>query len=123
VKIKHLTRPGSLATLPPKRPAAAPALQRADRQALQAIAIMAVCSMTFMPELAHAAPWDSAAQSVLDIFTGGLSRTIAIISVIACGIAALMGKLQWGWAINIVLGIVLIFGGATIVDYVIAASA
>ena len=53
---------------------------------------------------------------------GGLTRTIAIISVIACGIAAIAGKLSWDWAIKIIVGIVLIFGAAAIVDYIIAAA-
>jgi type IV secretion system protein VirB2 len=76
-----------------------------------------------VPEIAMAgAPWDSAATSVLAIFTGGLTRTLAIIAVIACGIAAIAGKLSWDWAIKIIVGIVLIFGAAAIVDYVIAAS-
>jgi type IV secretory pathway VirB2 component (pilin) len=75
------------------------------------------------PELAMAgAPWENAATSVLGMFTGGLARTLAIIAVIACGIAAIAGKLSWDWAIKIVVGIVLIFGSAALVDYVIAAS-
>ena len=76
----------------------------------------------FLPELALAAPWDSAATKVLEIFTGGLSRTIAIIAVIACGIAAVAGRLSWDWAVKVIVGIVLIFGAASIVDYIIAAA-
>ena len=88
-----------------------------------AIALMAlITASSLTPELALAAPWDSAATSVLGIFTGGLARTIAIISVIACGIAAIAGKLSWDWAIKIIVGIVLIFGATSIVDYVIAAA-
>ena len=68
-----------------------------------------------------AEPWDAAAQKVLDIFTGGLARLLAIIAVIACGIAAIAGKLSWDWAIKIIIGIVLIFGAAAIVDYIISA--
>lgn len=74
------------------------------------------------PEIASAAPWDSTATKVLEIFTGGLTRTLAIISVIACGIAAMAGKLSYDWAIKIVVGIVLIFGSAAIVDYAISAA-
>ena len=61
------------------------------------------------------------ANKVLAIFTGGLARTIAVIAVIACGIAALAGKLSWDWAIKIIIGLVLIFGAAAIVDYIISA--
>lgn len=77
-------------------------------------------SVWVIPETAMAAPWDSTATQILGIFTGGLTRTIAIISVIACGIAAIAGKLSWDWAIKIIVGIILIFGAASIVDYIIA---
>jgi|ThiBiot_300_plan_2_1041538.scaffolds.fasta_scaffold00112_29 type IV secretory pathway VirB2 component (pilin) len=75
-----------------------------------------------MPQIAAAAPWNSAAVQVLSIFQGGLMRTLGIIAVIGCGIAALAGKLSWNWAINIIIGLVLMFGAAAIVDYLIAGS-
>lgn len=97
-----------------------------DRRAARAMVLMAVCIAALVPELAFAGggsgPWDTMGTQVLAIFTGGLTRTIAIISVIACGIAAMAGKLSWDWAIKIIVGIVLIFGGAAIVDYLIAAA-
>ena len=82
--------------------------------------LLAMGAVWVIPETAMAAPWDSTATKILDIFTGGLTRTIAIISVIACGIAAIAGKLSWDWAIKIIVGIILIFGAASIVDYIIA---
>lgn len=83
-----------------------------------------IAILMFFPETAMAAsePWDNAANKVLEIFTGGLARTIAVIAVIACGIAALAGKLSWDWAIKIIIGIVLIFGAPAIVDYVKSAA-
>lgn len=87
------------------------------------LAFFAVAGVLVLtPEIAMAAPWDSTADKVLEIFTGGLTRTLAIIAVIACGIAAVAGKLSWDWVIKILVGIVLIFGAAAIVDYVISAS-
>ena len=82
--------------------------------------LLAIGAVWVIPETAIAAPWDSTATQILGIFTGGLTRTIAIISVIACGIAAIAGKLSWDWAIKIIVGIILIFGAASIVDYIIA---
>lgn len=32
------------------------------------------------------------------------------------------GKLSWDWVIKIIVGVVLIFGSAAIVDYIIAAA-
>jgi type IV secretory pathway VirB2 component (pilin) len=92
-----------------------------DHRATMLLA-MGMCILALTPGFALAGPWDSAASQVLTIFTGGLTRTLAIIAVIACGIAAIAGKLSWDWAIKIIVGIVLIFGAASIVDYIIAAS-
>jgi type IV secretion system protein VirB2 len=94
----------------------------ADRRFLKVAGLLLLACILAMPQMAMAGPWDTVADSVLGIFTGGLTRTIAIISIIACGIAAMFGKLSWDWAVKIVVGILLIFGGAAIVDYVIAAT-
>jgi type IV secretory pathway VirB2 component (pilin) len=94
-----------------------------DKRTARAAVVLAICMAAIIPELALAGPWDSMGTQVLAIFTGGLTRTIAIIAVIACGIAAIAGKLSWDWAIKIIVGIVLIFGGTAIVDYLIAATA
>lgn len=93
-----------------------------QRRAAVALSITIGLFLFIMPEAAMAFPWDSAAQKVLAIFTNGLTRTLAIIAVIACGIAAMAGKLSWDWAIKIIIGIVLVFGATSIVDYVISAS-
>ena len=97
-----------------------------DRRALRVLIIAALALVLVTPEFAMAAaaskPWDSLATSVLDMLTGGLTRTVAIIAVIACGFSALAGKMSWNWAINVGVGIVLIFGGAAIVDYLITAA-
>lgn len=88
---------------------------------LSMIAMLLVVLFFMAPDLVMAEPWDAVAQKVMAIFTGGLARTLAIIAVIACGIAAIAGKLSWDWAIKIIIGIVLIFGAAAIVDYIISA--
>jgi type IV secretion system protein VirB2 len=96
-------------------------MKNEDKKRLEKLLILlAIGAVWVIPETALAAPWDSTATKILDIFTGGLTRTIAIISVIACGIAAIAGKLSWDWAIKIIVGIILIFGAASIVDYIIA---
>lgn len=84
---------------------------------LNIVLFILISVFAFLPEMAIAAPWDGGANAVLNALNGGILRTIAIIAVIGCGIAALAGKLQWSWAINIIIGIVLVFGAATIVDY------
>lgn len=92
-----------------------------QRTVMWAFLLLAVACM-FIPMAAHAEPWNDAAQKVVEIFTGGLARTLAIIGIICCGVLALFGRLSWEWAIKIIIGIVFIFGSATIVDYIISAS-
>ena len=96
--------------------------RQSNRQAALFVAMLLMAFLVLTPHMALAAPWDSTGEKILEIFTGGLTRTIAIIAVIACGIAAVAGKLSWDWAIKIIVGIVLIFGAAAIVDYVISAA-
>jgi len=98
-------------------------MKNEDKNRLEKLLILlAMGAVLVIPETAMAAPWDSTATKVLDIFQGGLTRTIAIIAVIACGIAAIAGKLSWDWAIKIIVGIILIFGAEAIVSYFIAAA-
>lgn len=93
-----------------------------SKHTIRALACALIIAFFLLPQLAIAEPWDDAANKVLQIFTGGLARTIAVIAVVALGIAALVGKLSWQWAIYIIIGIVLIFGAPAIVDYIISAT-
>ncbi len=40
--------------------------------------LIAISAVFLLPETAMATPWDSTSQQILAIFTGGLTRTIAI---------------------------------------------
>jgi type IV secretory pathway VirB2 component (pilin) len=94
-----------------------------SRQSLKVIGLVTVALVAFYPEFAAAAPWDGMANWVLGMLTGGLTRTIAIIAVIGCGIAAFSGRLEWSRAIAIGVGCALIFGSAAVVDAMIGATA
>ena len=54
--------------------------------------------------------------NVVGWFTGRVGRAIAILAIIIIGIGALMGKISWGLALIVGLGIALVFGAASIVD-------
>lgn len=96
--------------------------QAVSKKTITLIAMMLLFLVLLSPDMAFAEPWDGVSKKVLDIFTGGLTRTLAIIAIIACGIAAIAGKLSWDWVIKIIIGIVLIFGSVAIVDYIISAA-
>jgi type IV secretion system protein VirB2 len=71
-----------------------------------------------MPELACAGgPFSTGATAaqtnILTILT-----PIAVIAVMALGVAAWFNKISWGWCVGGVVGIVLVFGAPQIVAWV-----
>lgn len=53
---------------------------------------------------------------VANWFTGTVGQGIATLAIIIVGIGALMGKVSWGMAIIVGLGVAVIFGAPTIVS-------
>jgi len=54
--------------------------------------------------------------NVVLILTGTTGKAIATVAVIAVGVGALLGKISWGMALIVALGVALIFGAASIVS-------
>lgn len=73
--------------------------------------------LTVTPGIAHAAdPGVGPLERIIDILTGDLVRLGAVLTCIIMGLLAWAGHLQMRTVFNFVLGIVLIFGSATIAD-------
>lgn len=53
--------------------------------------------------------------NVANWFKGPIGRGIATLAIIVIGVGALMGKVSWGMAIIVGIGIAVIFGAPTIV--------
>jgi len=74
---------------------------------------------------------DSVQANVLDNFGGAILgilnntflRAVAIAAIIGAGLMALSGRIQWMSFFIVMLAVVIIFGSAGIVDYIIANSA
>ncbi len=56
--------------------------------------------------------------NVVLILTGTTGKAVATVAVIAVGVGALLGKISWGMALIVALGIALIFGASSIVTEV-----
>jgi type IV secretion system protein VirB2 len=54
--------------------------------------------------------------NVADWFTGPVGQGIATLAIIVIGIGALMGKVSWGMAIIVGIGVAVIFGAPAIVS-------
>ncbi|KLD35827.1 hypothetical protein TB15x_20635 [Xanthomonas perforans] len=66
--------------------------------------------------LAQGQPWESTASNTYNLIMS-VVRYVAIIGIVACGLAAFFGKLSWDWAGKIIIGLVLVFGAQQLVDY------
>ncbi len=85
---------------------------------LQVIVLAAALAIYAVPGLAHAAAWDTESTTILSTLTGTAMTTLAVIAVVILGVTAMFGKMSWAWAGSIIGGIILIFGGADIVNLI-----
>lgn len=54
--------------------------------------------------------------TVVEWFTGPVGQGIATLAIIVIGVGALMGKVSWGMAIIVGIGVAVIFGAPAIVS-------
>lgn len=93
-----------------------------NKENLQLAAIYTVASIVVLLasyEPAHANVFDQLGQAVLNILNNTFLRVVAIVAVIVVGIRAFRGRMEWESAIWVILGIVIVFGAAGIVDFII----
>ncbi len=83
--------------------------------------IMLSAIVIMLPDMAFAAaagadtPLGTALCNVAGFFTGNTGKGLATLAIIVIGVGALMGKVSWGMAIIVGLGIALIFGASAMV--------
>lgn len=85
------------------------------------LALFAVYVVAMMPEIALAqggtdTKIGDVLCNVVSWFTGNAGQGIATLAIIVIGIGALMGKVSWGMAIIVGIGVAVIFGASTLVD-------
>ena len=85
--------------------------------------VAAGCAIALFPDVASANVLDNFGNALLSILNNNFLRAIAIVALIAAGLMALSGRIQWMAFISVLLAIVVIFGAAGIVDYIRSNSA
>ncbi|MFO1242862.1 MAG: TrbC/VirB2 family protein [Rickettsiales bacterium] len=80
---------------------------------------LAAAALILTPDMAHALASPTALSEtlcgVVGWFTGPVGAGIATLAIIVIGVGALLGKVSWGMAIIVGLGVAIIFGAPTIV--------
>ena len=78
-----------------------------------AATLAVIASPTFAQDLS---PIQTMLETVEAALTGPIGISVATLAVIGTGFMCMMGRLNWGWFASVIIGIVLIFSAATIVD-------
>lgn len=68
------------------------------------------------PAFAQSNPVQNMLDGVIGFLNSGVMRSLAILAVVAAGIAAYMGKITWGTGGMLMGGLILTFGAASLVD-------
>ncbi|MEA3641958.1 MAG: TrbC/VirB2 family protein [Lamprobacter sp.] len=82
------------------------------------VALSLLAALALTPEIASANVLDNFGDAILGILNNTFLRAIAIAAVIAAGLMALSGRIQWMSFISVMFAVVIIFGSAGIVDYI-----
>lgn len=89
----------------------------ADKTWRFCLCLLAAYATLMVPSLAYAgATIGDVLCNVVDWFTGPVGSGIATLAIIVVGVGALMGKVSWGMAIIVGIGVAVIFGSKTIVN-------
>ncbi len=88
----------------------------ADKTWRFCLCLLVAYSVLMVPSMAHADTIGDLLCNVADWFTGTIGQGIATLAIIVVGIGALMGKVSWGMAIIVGIGVAVIFGAPAIVD-------
>jgi type IV secretion system protein VirB2 len=83
--------------------------------------VMLTAIVISTPDLAFAAnnidtPMGAVLCTVVGWFTGNTGKGLATIAITVIGIGALLGKVSWGMAIIVGIGVAIVFGAAGIID-------
>ncbi len=98
------------------RMAAMPARRRKQAHVLSIFGLVALASLLSAEPALAQTNLESFGQSVLNLLSNGLLRTVAILAIIAAGFGWLTGRVNTGALVTVIIGIALIFSAPWIVD-------
>jgi type IV secretion system protein VirB2 len=100
-----------------------PTTRRLAAIGLTAIALVALSSPAFAQTTSSAGGnIGTFIQNIINLLNNNVTRGLAIIAIIVSGIAWMFGHLDLRRAGTVIVGIIVVFGSATIVDLITGAS-
>ena len=102
-------------------PPSPPPPRRLAAVALTAAVLTLAADPAFAQAVGGAGDLTTFLQNIVNILTGTAGRLIAVIAICIAGIGALMGALSLRAAGGVILGVMLIFSSAWLVDQIVGA--
>ena len=101
-----------------------PNARRAVAVSLLTVGLMAVLADPALAQTTSSTAGNVGAfiQNIINLLNNNVTRGLAIIAIIVCGIAWMFGHLDLRRAGTVIIGIIVVFGSATIVDLITGAS-
>lgn len=94
-----------------------------SRMTYAALLSVFVLGFTFLsaePAMAQQSPMGNVICLIIGIIYGNLGRGLAVLAVIIVGVGATIGKVSWGLAMTVAIGIGTVFGAVPLVAFLIS---
>lgn len=78
-----------------------------------------MAALVAMPDVSHAtavAAFEGVVCEIVAVLQGGVARAVAAVGIIILGFSLFLGKISWGVALALGIGIAAVFGAKDIVD-------
>jgi type IV secretory pathway VirB2 component (pilin) len=100
-----------------------PSIQSLSKASALCAAVILGLVLTSDAAMAQQSPMGNVVCMIIGIIYGNLGRGLAILAVIILGVGATIGKVSWGLAMTVAVGIATIFGAVPLTAYLISGSA
>jgi type IV secretory pathway VirB2 component (pilin) len=87
------------------------------RAAFTVLCLMVAVAVPEMALAQAASPFETGANNLVTSITT-IATPIAVLLVMALGIAAAAGRISWGWPLGVIVGIGLVFAAQPIVTWI-----
>lgn len=97
-----------------------------DTRCLSYALALGLAACVLYPGEAHAvgepSPMGAVLCYVIGVILGNFGRALATIAIISLGIGAMLGKVSWGLAITVTVGVAVLFGSIGIAKIMLSAT-
>ena len=87
---------------------------------LLGVFVLGFTMLSAEPAMAQQSPMGNVICFIIGIIYGNLGRGLAVLAVIIVGVGATLGKVSWGLAMTVGIGVGTIFGAVPLVAYLIS---